>query len=94
MKKITKFICLCLVVLIMFPAVTVKAYQIDLDSAIMLEDAQPVEMVYDDANDEIQSLDRIVTRWLVVNNLLFFRRWNETRGFWVDPTWILYTGQI
>lgn len=32
--------------------------------------------------------DVIVTKYRVYNHKLQKRRWNETRGYWVDPYWI------
>jgi len=34
------------------------------------------------------SADVIVTKFREYNGLLQYRRWNETRGYWVDPYWI------
>lgn len=32
--------------------------------------------------------DVIVIKYRVVNGAYQYRRWNETRGYWVDPYWI------
>ena len=32
--------------------------------------------------------DVIVTKWRTYNGKTQYRRWNETRGYWVDPAWI------
>lgn len=34
--------------------------------------------------------DRIETKWRVSQGKLQYRRWNVTRGYWVDPEWITY----
>lgn len=33
-------------------------------------------------------IDVIVNKYRVHNGVLQYRRWNETRGCWVDPDWI------
>ncbi len=37
---------------------------------------------------EIQRADIIVTKYRIYNNVFQYRRWNETREYWVDPDWI------
>lgn len=32
--------------------------------------------------------ERIVYKYRVWNGKLQYRRWNETRGYWVDPQWL------
>ena len=32
--------------------------------------------------------DEIITRFRIHNNILQYRRWNATKGYWVDPDWI------
>lgn len=32
--------------------------------------------------------DEIVTKFRVHNNKVQYRRWNQTRGYWVDKKWI------
>lgn len=32
--------------------------------------------------------DVIVRKYRKYNDVLQYRRWNETRGYWVDPEWI------
>lgn len=32
--------------------------------------------------------DEIITKFRLYNNVLQYRRWNATKGFWVDPAWI------
>lgn len=34
--------------------------------------------------------DEIETIWRANNGVLQYRRWNITRGYWVDPHWIDY----
>ena len=44
-------------------------------------------------NDFVQSIslqraDVIVKKYRVFNGVLQYRRWNETRGYWVNKKWI------
>ena len=32
--------------------------------------------------------DVIVTKYRYLNGVYQYRRWNETKGYWVDPEWI------
>ena len=32
--------------------------------------------------------DKIVTKYRMYNGVPQYRRWNETKGCWVDPAWI------
>lgn len=32
--------------------------------------------------------DQIITKFRVYNDILQYRRWNATKGYWVDPDWI------
>ncbi len=34
--------------------------------------------------------DEIETKWRYSLGRLQYRRWNATRGYWVDPEWITY----
>ncbi len=34
--------------------------------------------------------DEIETKWRINRGVLQYRRWNATRGYWVDPDWISY----
>ena len=36
----------------------------------------------------VQRADVIVKKYRVSNGVLQYRRWNETRGYWVDKKWI------
>ena len=35
--------------------------------------------------------DKIVTKYRYYNGVYQYRRWNETKGCWVDPAWINMT---
>ena len=37
--------------------------------------------------------DVIVYAYRIYNGVQQYRRWNETRGYWVDPYWIDVPGQ-
>ena len=38
--------------------------------------------------------DVIVTKYRAYQGLFQKRRWNETRGYWVDPEWITIGTQV
>lgn len=46
--------------------------------------------VYNTDDGIMPYADEIETKWRVNGNLLQYRRWNATRGYWVDPHWITY----
>lgn len=48
------------------------------------------DIVQDNRITEIQRTDVIVTKFRLYNGLVQYRRWNETKGCWVDPDWINY----
>lgn len=37
---------------------------------------------------EVYRADVIVTKFRIHNGVTQYRRWNETKGVWVDPYWI------
>lgn len=42
-------------------------------------------------NEEIVPYaDSIVTKYKLINAKLYYRRWNESKGYWVDSDWIPY----
>ncbi len=41
----------------------------------------------EDAPDNTRA-DVIVTKFRIYGNMAQYRRWNQTRGYWVDPEWI------
>ena len=38
--------------------------------------------------DKVLYADSIVKRYRLYQGRYQYRRWNETRGYWVDPAWI------
>lgn len=42
----------------------------------------------DKGSADVQRADVIVIKYRTNNGVLQYRRWNETRGYWVDPDWI------
>lgn len=46
------------------------------------------DIVQDSGSNGMQRSDVIVKRIRVNKGVLQYRRWNETRGCWVDPDWI------
>ena len=54
------------------------------------------EVLYISASNESEIVpfaDVIVYQYRIYNGKRQYRRWNETRGYWVDPYWIDVTGQ-
>ena len=47
------------------------------------EDTKPEEH-----NPTYISVDEIVTKFRAYNGKVQYRRWNQTRGYWVDKHWI------
>lgn len=41
-----------------------------------------------DAEKEETRADSIITYYKVIYGNTYYRRWNETKGYWVDPDWI------
>ena len=41
-----------------------------------------------DSSISIQATDKIVIKTRIYNGRQQYRRWNQTRGCWVDPDWI------
>ena len=59
--------------------------------------ANQVDISQDDSEVHIESVvdneisphaDQIITKFRRYNNVLQYRRWNATKGYWVDPDWI------
>lgn len=46
--------------------------------------------VYNTDDGIMPYADEIETKWRVSLGRLQYRRWNATRGYWVDPEWITY----
>ena len=39
--------------------------------------------------EEVETRDDvIVTYYKTIGEQVYYRRWNRTKGFWVDPYWI------
>lgn len=41
-----------------------------------------------DPGIETQSSDHIEYYYRIYNGVLQFRRWNATKGYWIDATWL------
>ena len=67
--------CICIILLFLLCSNHAQAY--DNDSIIIECD-----------NQEELRADVITTYYKAINNRMYYRRWNETRGYWVDPDWI------
>lgn len=76
MKRIISTVVVCLNVMLFLPIV--PAYAKEINSVVLQE-----------VDDEIDArADVIVTKFRNYHGILQYRRWNETRGVWVDPEWI------
>lgn len=76
MKRIISTVIVCLNVMLFLSILPAYAKEIN-----------PV--VLQEVDDEIDArADVIVTRFRNYRGILQYRRWNETRGVWVDPDWI------
>lgn len=54
------------------------------------------QVLYISASNEGETIpfaDVIVYKYRIYNGKRQYRRWNETRGYWVDPYWIDVPGQ-
>lgn len=58
-----------------------------LSQGIVSNAQEPIQYMAEEEN-EITRADVIVTMYRVNNHKVQYRRWNETRGYWVDPDWI------
>lgn len=57
----------------------IQSVQANTDNVAMQTDSEIAGM---------QRADVVVTKFRTYNNVLQYRRWNETRSCWVDPDWI------
>lgn len=51
-------------------------------------EAQKVQKMFVSDEGIVPYADVIVTKFRVVNGVTQYRRWNETKGYWVDSDWI------
>lgn len=77
MKKLVISLALCTVLL--SPNMKVEASEQNL---LISSDANMEE------NEIVLYADSIIYKYRVANNRLQYRRWNETRNYWVDSEWI------
>ncbi len=65
-------------------ALSVQIVSLDINAA----DVKVVEEVSESSGIEVLSQDTIVTKYRLYNGKTQYRRWNATKGCWVDPAWI------
>lgn len=85
MKKLKSFILLAFAAMMLTGAAAVQAAEIPEQTTI------PAGEIVSTSDAEIEPrLDVIVTKYRieVATGRLQYRRWNETKGCWVDPEWI------
>ena len=79
--KVKKFLVsvMCVAMLGAMGSMSVHAAAIDIPSPIVVESTEEIE----------PRADIIEIKYRVTpDNKLQYRRWNSTRGYWVDPYWI------
>lgn len=54
---------------------------------VYAEDVSVATVKRQESNAMVRA-DRIVTKYRVYDGKLQYRRWNETRGYWVDSKWL------
>lgn len=52
------------------------------------ERVEPSSVVQESGGEITPYAEVIVNKYRIHINVLQMRRWNETRGYWVDPAWI------
>jgi len=79
-KKLLIVAAVCASLFVVAPAVSVSAAEVESESQV-----QTIQ------NDDIgiaPCADEIVTKFRAYNGKVQYRRWNQTRGYWVDKHWI------
>ena len=79
-KKLLIVATVCASLFVVAPAVSVSAAEVESESQV-----QTIQ------NDDIgiaPCADEIVTKFRAYNGKVQYRRWNQTRGYWVDKHWI------
>ena len=79
-KKLLIVAAVCASLFVVAPAVSVSAAEVESESQV-----QTIQ------NDDIgiaPCADEIVTKFRLNKDKLQYRRWNQTRGYWVDKHWI------
>lgn len=56
--------------------------------AAPVETTAPSDITTESTIEIVPFADVIVTKYRDNNGVPQYRRWNETRGYWVDPVWI------
>ena len=79
-KKQTKIAAFLLTGLLLSPALSAQAKGIT-QAPIITVDSRPSSTITPRA-------DVIVNKYRIYNGKQQYRRWNETRGYWVDANWI------
>lgn len=76
-KKFMCTLCAALFAATMIPS----SYAVD-------QSTLPIAVESNSESDIIPHADVIVYKYRIHNGVHQYRRWNETRGYWVDPYWI------
>ena len=78
-KKLLIVATVCASLFVVAPAVSVSAAEVESESQ--------VQTIQNDIGVAPYA-DEIVMKFRVHNNKVQYRRWNQTRGYWVDKKWI------
>ncbi len=73
-----KFLCLFSAVMIACTAVPFSYAAENVSNSVQAEDDGSI----------VPYADVIVYKYRLLDGVIQYRRWNETRGYWVDPYWI------
>lgn len=88
MKKVSAFVAALICVFGMLPLGSVNAQEVSVRTVVEI-------MEVSEASGEIMPrADVIVWKYRKYNGLIQMRRWNETKGVWVDPEWITVSVRI
>lgn len=80
-----KFLCVVCSVLFMATLTPLSYAAVEQSSVVQLQSSSEGEIT--------PYADVIVYKFRIYNGVYQYRRWNETRGYWVDPYWIDVPGQ-
>ena len=78
-KKFLVVAAICASLFVVAPAVSVSAAEVEPEVQTQNEQSNIGVAPY---------ADEIVMKFRVHNNKVQYRRWNQTRGYWVDDYWI------
>ena len=78
-KKLLIVAAICASLFVVAPAVSVSAAEVESEVQVQSEQSDI---------GIAPCADEIVTKFRAYNGKIQYRRWNQTRGYWVDKKWI------